>query len=339
MALLNPRQEIVSLLRGWFACPVISCLGEMGVLNRMAQSPFSLDDFPQVANRAGLAAIFEYLISLGVLARCADGENRYQASPLGAKVFQRYGAFCLLHSYRDYFDRLPALLNGAGPSATVNRLRNVIGSGQLHAKKFFPTALNFLGERSCDAVVDVGCGDGQFLLATLKAHPNTSAVAVDSSAIAVQTTLERLQTEFPNRSVRGEVANGFEVEAWSQALSSNTKTAVVTLWFVVHEFSDGQPERVIEFFRRLRACCPNAEVIVGEIVNVPAELLADSRDDSIMPEFLLFHSLSGQGVLSWEQHQQVLAGIPYKLVNEQRFDVVESIPSSFIWHLQPSIRA
>ena len=85
---------------------------------------------------------------------------------------------------------------------------------------------------------------------------------------------------------------------------------------------------------------PRAHVLVGEIVNVPAEVLAAEHDESIMPEFLLFHALSGQGVLTWEQHQQVLNLIPYELAGETRFDECRgpdgnAIPSSFLWHLRP----
>src|SRR5688572_19722769 len=32
---VNPREEIVSLLRGQVACPVISCLGQLGWIDRM----------------------------------------------------------------------------------------------------------------------------------------------------------------------------------------------------------------------------------------------------------------------------------------------------------------
>ena len=35
-----------------------------------------------------------------------------------------------------------------------------------------------------------------------------------------------------------------------------------------------------------------------------------------MPEFLLFHALSGQGVFTWGQHAEVLRRIPYELVSE-----------------------
>jgi hypothetical protein len=55
---------------------------------------------------------------------------------------------------------------------------------------------------------------------------------------------------------------------------------------------------------------------------------------------LLFHALSGQGVLTWEQHRQVLREIPYTLAAEALFDEMPdgaggAIPSSFLWHPRP----
>ena len=130
------------------------------------------------------------------------------------------------------------------------------------------------------------------------------------------------------------------MDLWVQALPPTPGRTLISAWFVLHEFSHGRPERVVEFFRRLHRHCPQADVVVGEIVSVPDLALAADRANSIMPEFLLFHALSGQGVLTWEQHCYVLAEIPYKLIAEEHFDSVlvsgaDPIPSSFIWHLRP----
>ncbi len=329
---MNSRQELITLMRGQAACPIISFLGELGFLDRMAQGVFSVESFP-AADPATLGAVLRYLVGIGLLVPSGSG---YEASPLGVTVFQRYGAFNILHSYRDFFDQIPALLEGTRFKPAVHRLRNVLGSGQLHARKFFPTALRFIAESRFDTIVDVGCGDGHFLSSVLESHPAASAVAVDLSDIAVSATVKRLQ----GFAVRGVVADGFDVDLWVQALPPRAKATLVSAWFVLHEFSGGRWERVVEFFQKLRHHCPSADVVVGEIVNVPDVALAANRADSIMPEFLLFHALSGQGVLTWEQHCRVLAEIPYRLIGEKHFDPIlvggnDAIPSSFIWHLRP----
>ena len=142
----------------------------------------------------------------------------------------------------------------------------------------------------------------------------------------------------------GIVADAFHVESWAAALRPlHMDTTAVTCWFVVHEFTQSRTERAIEFFLKLHEALPTSDVIIGEIVKILPRDLAMFHQDSIMPEYLLFHSLSQQGVLRWQQFQQILQSIPYRLENEVRFDEVslssgrgDSCPSSFVWHLRPT---
>jgi len=96
---------------------------------------------------------------------------------------------------------------------------------------------------------------------------------------------------------------------------------------------------VASLLRALDDRKPRAAVIVAELVGLAPEVLAASRWQSVMPELLLFHELSGQGVLSWQQHQKWLAAVPYRVAKESRFDELESergpIPSSIVWCLEP----
>jgi len=82
-------------------------------------------------------------------------------------------------------------------------------------------------------------------------------------------------------------------------------------------------------------------VIIGEIVRQEDAALAASHRESIMPEYLFFHDLSGQGVLSWKEYHEIRLQIPYRLVAERLFDEIagedgRKEPSSFIWGLVPS---
>ena len=332
----NPRQELIASLRGRFLVPVISTLAELGLLPRMREASFTVDDFDQFSNRKTLAALFRYLESLALL-QSDPGTGRFTVTRLGSTVFRRSGAFLLLNSYRDYFDRLEDLLTAEEdkPVATVDRAQNVLGSGSLHRRKFFPAALDLLDREDWRNLVDLGCGDGTFLSLARERNPSARLFGVDLSPIAVSEA-DRHLAAIGFQSV---VCSAQDVAGWS-AMVPEAGSTVIAMWFVLHEFVAGDTDVALRFFRNLHAALPRARVVLGEIVAIAPEDLADSRHESIAPEFLLFHSLSGQGVLTWPQFLALRREFPYRVVHESRIDEVRvadgsRTPSSFLWYLEP----
>lgn len=305
---LNPREELVALLRGHAACPILSGLGEHGLLDRMLAGPFAAAEFSEVADATLFAAVLNYFVSLGLLREVQGDPPRFEATKVGRTVFTRFGSCGLIHSYRDFFERLSGLIVGAdrGPPPAVDRRVNVLGSGQLHARKFFPDAYRILAVHPMRTLIDVGCGNGEFIAGLLQRRPDVRAVGVDLSEVAAAEVRERFGGRVPVI-----VADGGDMNVWAAAVPPGPEPAVVSLWYVVHEFTAGNVDRTVRFFTDLRDRFPMSDVILGEIVNLPPEVLAAGHVESIMPEFLLFHALSGQGVFIWEQHQQVLHEIPY----------------------------
>jgi 2-ketoarginine methyltransferase len=334
------RGSVISLLRGFFSSPTIAALAELGLIERMLAGPFRVEDFPIAVNKPVLSSVFLYLHSLNLLKGMPDGG--YALTDQGRTALKRNGAFLLLFSYRGYFENLAGLLTGDSEAVTVDRRRNVLGSGSLHSKKFFPAVWEMFNGARPSALIDVGCGDGQFLTDACTEWPDVSIAAVDLSPIAVETTLKRLETS-GRRDVVGIVESGINVADWTAHLPEGLKAEsplVVSMWFVVHEYSGSDPKTVIRFFQQVRSALPKAEIILGEINALPPELLAEHHESSIMPELLLFHDLSRQGVLTWETWQHVLDEIPYSLIEERQFDLVgevgeQTTPSSFVWRLRP----
>jgi hypothetical protein len=327
-------------LRGYFACPVIAILGELGVADRMLAGRFSLEDFAMAPESDVLAALFQYLQSIGLM---REVENcSYELTPDGRTVITRNGAFSLLMSYADYFSELPALLTGKAASPTVDRLRNVRGSGQLHSGKFFASALKCFDGQPPTALIDIGCGDGCFLAQACEKWPGLISFGVDLSESAVEATTRRLGASGITK-FTATAANGFDIELWSRQVPEAVRSSprpVISMWFVGHEFSQGKPKRIVAFFAELHRYFPRAEVMLGEINKISPRDFAQDYELSIMPEFLLFHELSHQGVLSWQDWQKILTEIPYELMQERRFDEVRSlsgvpIPASFVWQLRP----
>lgn len=336
---LNPREELVALLRGQAACPILTGLGRHGFLDQMLHGPFSISDFTNVADPRLLSVTLTYLASLGLLRIVGSDPVRYEVTKVGHTTFTRYGSCALITSYREYFERVAGLIVGDHhhPVPTVDRRLNVIGSGQLHARKFFPHAYVILTNHPFRRLIDLGCGNGEFIDGLLRKRPEVQAVGVDISEVAASEVRERFGGLVPVV-----LSDAGAVAKWTAALPPGQTPEVISLWYVVHEFTAGRVDRAVEFFTKLHAEFPKADVIMGEIVNLPTEVLSAGHIESIMPEFLLFHALSGQGVLTWENHLQVLRQIPYTLEAELLFDELAdgaggTLCSSFVWHLRPKL--
>ncbi|MFA5337841.1 MAG: class I SAM-dependent methyltransferase [Candidatus Omnitrophota bacterium] len=345
----TPKEEIISLLRGYFACPIIGFLGKRGFLDRIINKDFSINEFKkEIPNKELLLEIINYLESIGLVEKIiSKGEDRYQTTEIGKKVFRRYGTFCLLHSYGSFFNQLEKLLFNKKCSEFPNvfRIENIIGSGQVNGRKYFPAAIEMLKKnRNLSKVIDIGCGNGIFLKSVLENFPNCDAVAVDISKVSLRETKKCLEMNFSNTSLKTIFCNGRDVSTWlPKALNAGAGREegplVISMWYFLHEISKKNIREVIKFFKEIYKLAPFAQVIVGEIAAIPPEALAKNRHESIMPEFLFFHQISGQGVLSLSEYRNMLKKIPYKLKNEKLFDILEccdeKTPSGFVWHLIP----
>jgi SAM-dependent methyltransferase len=320
---------------------MIANLAEFGWLDKMCYGPFSIATFPE-AHAIVTKSIFKYLLTLGLISVDCKNQDHFVVSDLGRSVFTRYGSFCILNSYESFFRDLGSLLfiDSHNQKPVVNRSRNVLGSGQLHSRKYFSPALQMLAGRSFPFLVDLGCGNGQFLQQAVEGGLTSRIAGVDNSPIALRASAAKLGKARPEASFQTVEVDACRVQVWSERLPWYREAGLFSLWFVLHEFSQHAPEIVLEFLREVRARYPAAELIIGELVRVPEEALTGNSAESIMPEFLLFHELSNQGVLSWTEWQGIGAEMPFKIIAERHFDNIlagdgGAIPSSFIWHLAP----
>jgi len=335
--LTNPRHELITLLRGAFACPVLSFLGRRGFAESLTDGGLRFDANDRSAD--ALVALLHYLVALGLLYE--EKPLQFRVTDLGSKVLHRFGAFSLLDSYNDYFRDLDwALPASTLPRPSVNRERNVIGSGQLHARKFFPEVLTHLATASYEHLTDLGCGDGTFIHDALAVQPTLTVTAVDLSEQAIDLVRKRFSSHKPQPTISTAISNAREVSTWAPSVTAGPEARhLITMWFLLHEIFDGVVAHLADFFRQLRRHFPAANIAFGELVRLSPDQLAASRDESIMPEYLLFHALSGQHPLSEQELSELLEQIPYRLVGRKAYDSVlhgaRAIPSSVVCILTP----
>jgi len=338
-------QEMISLMRGFFAMPVLSSLGRLGTLDELLSvGQFSVDDFKNVPNKKALEASFRYLARIGLLEHVDKNMDTYKASELGKQIFLRHSSYYVPHSYHEYMNGYYELLCNPSFSLTgkVDRLENIIGSGKTHQRYFFP-AISFLRRKvKFGLMVDLGCGNGFFLMEVLKSLSDKKIAGVDISQLAVDVAYGNLTKQFPARDINVICSDAADIDNWGgRVLELAGKDKVVfSMWFLVHEISHSHPEIVVEFLQRIHNLFPEAPIVIGELVKQSDEILSRNRLTSIMPEYLFFHELSRQGILTWGDYQKILKEIPYQVSSERCFDELadekgQLIPSTFVWCLKP----
>ena len=96
---------------------------------------------------------------------------------------------------------------------------------------------------------------------------------------------------------------------------------------------------IINFFKNINNLIPNAKILLGEIVEPDFNILSNNKLNTIMPEYLFFHQLSGQGVFSLKELKYILHKIPYRITKKINIDEIshknKKDPSGIIWFLEP----
>ena len=162
---MNPRQSIVSFMRGLFICPIIAFLLKNNLTKVFFKKKFSLSDFKTIKNKEFFYNILLYLQNLGLIKSINRTKKNFKTTELGKKILLRSGSFLILHSYKSFIDNLDkTLFKNQVLDNKCDRKENIIGSGSIHKKKFFPKAFSLIKSKDVGLIVDIGCGDGNFLI-------------------------------------------------------------------------------------------------------------------------------------------------------------------------------
>lgn len=338
-------EDLVLLLRGFFATPAISSLGRLGVLEEMRISPnFHAASFSVVKNQKLFQDTLNYFARLGLIEPINTEMKLFKTTKLGVDVFRRANSFYVPHSYFDYLYKFHEMIQNQEDVVVpeVERLENVIGSGITHLR-YFPPAVSFLKRKAnFDTLVDIGCGDGHFLSSFVAQVPDKKIIGIDMSEVSTNATYVNLKRDFPKVNLKTFCCDGSDVSKWSKEVLeySGNNSVAIAMWFLIQEISKNNPKVIIKFLSEVRSIFPHAPIVIGEMVRQSEEILLKNRHRSLIPEYLFFHEMSNQGVLSWSEYKEILAETGYRIEVEKLFDEVvdsngENIPSTFVWCLVP----
>jgi SAM-dependent methyltransferase len=328
---INLRQEIILLIRGFFLTPVIATLAKENFFKKNINKNFTV-------KKKKLKIVITYLVNLGLV---HEKKDKFCFSELGRELFVRSGSFNIVHSYRKYLFNLDKIIKNLEKSDEVNcdRKENVLGSGTTNLRKFFNPGLKLIKDVDFDIIHDLGCGDGNFLKSIKKTYKDKIITGSDLSKISIEETKKKIK----DKNLKLIQADALNLDKWINWLKKiydiKKQKVLISIWFIIHEISNKDVNKIVYFFRKIHKKIPNAKILLGEIVEPDKKLLDNNRYNSIMPEYMFFHQLSGQGIFNYDELNLILKQIPYRCKKKIEVDTIryknKENPSGIIWLLEP----
>jgi hypothetical protein len=280
----------------------------------------ALDEYARGRNLdpSVLTSICEYLDVVKVL----DLKNgRCSLGPLGETFLQEpRGTFDLLFGYEPVFFNLGGLLAKKKIyGKDVARRGDFIakGSGELGVQLPFPMMTGFAKQYGVSKVLDLGCGDLEFLFALCREVPQARCWGIDNSEDAVNYARQKLSGSDCASRIQLAHLDMFDIDG---VRGFAPDVDGITAVDVFHEYLSDGPERIREYLSRLKDAFGGARLLVAEFCRQPHERLKKNPTGFLEHEF--FHNLTNQTILPADDWVRLFRNAGFKIVDKQVFDLV-----------------
>ena len=315
------HDRVLPHVRGYVTVRVFWALLYAGVLDELAASgPRSIDELatkfdlkPDV-----LRDLCQYMDCVRVL-KCV-GPDRYELDGLGRVMLaEPRGVLDLLYGYEPVFVDLEDLLRGRkqyGRDVSRNGKYIAIGSGELGRQLPFPIMADLVRRHNFKNLLDLGCGDLEFLMAVCR-RTGARGYGVDNSAEAVEHARQRLAQAGMGDCIEVEQADMFHLDAVAPRLNG---VDCLTVCDTFHEYLSDGTELLSDLLVHLRAQFPGRAMLVAEFCRQSHESL--KKRPTAFLEHHLFHRLTHQEILSAPQWRRLFEVAGWRVVDEHVFEVV-----------------
>lgn len=270
-------QALVQMLTGAWTTQLVAAVARLGIPDELAiAQPQSSEQLARKvgADSGALYRVMRALSSLGVFADLGSGQ--YALTPIGERLRSGQPG-----SMRDFFLAETDDVHRRSWDALVNAIRSglpqpsaVFGASvfDYYAKHVeegqqFGRAMENVSAMSAHGVVanydfsgarliiDVGGGNGSFLRAVLRQHPQATGVVVDLPYMESQAVASIEHDGLQNRC-------RFEARDMFEAVSSGGD--IYLLRFILHDWNDAESRRILKTVRT--AIRPGGRVLVVEML-------------------------------------------------------------------------
>lgn len=292
------KQISLETLRGFYATQAIIALLNVGLFDELAKQE-SIDIATFTAEKdldtKVLQSLCDYLYELNIL-DYEDGRIRLDTD--GELILNSMsGIYQLTYAYEEITSNLESILRKEKTvGVDIKRRSEYVsaGSGSIGRLLAFPMMNEEIRQRNFQHVLDLGCGDGTFLIELCKKNTSIQGYGLDIAPAGVAAGTRQLQKENLQDRIQLFVGDVMNIAASIDKLQS---VDAVTSVYVMHEFQ-GQ---IVNVLRNFKAALPRVPLILCEVIRHSPQQLR-KKPGGIM-EIQLFHELSNQKLFTLEEWQ------------------------------------
>ena len=190
-----------------------------------------------------------------------------------------------------------------------------------------------------EIIYDLGCGNG-FFLKTADNMLNINKIAgIDLASVSTKQTKKLFKGRKNTKFLTYDAGS---IDKWTKKLKNFIKkydeNTYFFMWFIIHEISEKSIQKIVFFLKKIKKNYPKAKLVICELIKNNFKGHKKSSETSLMPEYQLFHNLSGQGIMSLNDYYKIFKSSKLKLENKIFFDNInfkgKNAPSAAIFFLK-----
>ena len=338
------HEKALPLIRGYAATTCFWTLLNVGFWDELAAAPTGELDLTQYCatnrfDRHVLDSVCSYLDGIR-LVDFDESAGRVRLTKKSRELLaEPRGLFELLYAYEPVFVELEPMLRGQkkyGPDVQRRTRWVGLGSGRLCRQLPYPVMIDMVRSFGRQCVLDLGCGDGAFLMELAGRDPAIRGVGIDIDPPVVELANQQIGASGLAERLQATVADMFDLPKGgrdsllgcppaakrpdAQAGEPVPPVDCLTACDTFHEYLWDGDQRIIDLLAGLKATFPNAMLIVGEFCKQSHQSLR--RRPTAFLEHHLFHQLTNQRIETAARWRQIFAAAGLTIRQEKVFDLV-----------------